>query len=192
MENIDKNESLFGKEKAWKTVESRTVFDSKYVTVKCDEVELDDGVRIPNFFTVRIPDAATICAITEDGRILLKREYRYACREELIELPAGQFELGEEPLEVAKRELLEETGYVSNQWTYLGATRESTSKLTNTMHLFLAKDCKRIAEQHLDRTEHLEAWSVSLDEAVEMVMRNEIKSNSSAQAFLMDSRLYHM
>ena len=176
---------------AWKTISSRMIHESKYVSIKCDEVELPDGLRIPDYYTISISDAATICAITDDGGVLLKREYRYACQEDLIELPAGIFENNEEPLEAAKRELLEETGYISDSWTYLGATKESTSKLTNTMHLFMATGCKHVADQHLDPTEHLDAWSVPLEEAVEMVMRNEIKSNSSAQTILMASRLYH-
>lgn len=191
MENINDAHYSSGDVKTWRTIHSDTVFASKYVTVKCDEVEFEDGLRIPDFYTIRIPDAACICAITEDVRVLLKREYRYACQEALIELPAGQFEKNENPLDVAKRELLEETGYISDCWIYLGATRESTSKLTNTMHLFMATGCKLIAKQHLDKTERLEAWGVPLDEAVDMVMQNEIKSNSSAQAILMASRLYY-
>ena len=191
MENISDSHRCAGNVKPWRTIHSDTVFSSQYVTVKCDEVELEDGLRIPDFYTIRIPDAASICAITEDGRVLLKREYRYACREALIELPAGQFEKNENPLDVAKRELLEETGYVSDSWTYLGATKESTSKLTNTMHLFMAIDCQCVAEQHLDKTERLDTWSVPLDEAIGLVMCNVIKSNSSAQAILMASRLYH-
>ena len=191
MENTSDSHCCAGNVKPWRTIHSDTVFSSRYVTVKCNEVELEDGLLIPDFYTIRIPDAASICAITDDERVLLKREDRYACQEPLIELPAGQFEKNENPLDVAKRELLEETGYVSDCWTYLGATRESTSKLTNTMHLFMATDCKRVAGQHLDKTERLEAWSVPLDEAIDMVMRNEIKSNSSAQAILMASKLYH-
>lgn len=88
-----------------------------------------------------------VAALTSDGCILLKQEYRYACGEKVIECPAGMFEQGEAALMVAKRELLEETGYSSDQWTYLGPTMESTSKLTNTMHLFMAENCTCVSEQ---------------------------------------------
>ena len=69
-------------------------------------------------------------------------------------------ENGEDPLTTAKRDLLEETGYESDSWTYLCPTWESTSKLTNTMHLFLAKDCRKVSDQHLDLNEHMDVMIV--------------------------------
>lgn len=126
----------------WKTLLSDEVFTSPFVTVHRDKVELPDGVQIDDFYTVTVSDAAMIVALTEDNSVLLKSEYRHSCGEELIECPAGTFDKDEtDPLQVAKRELLEETGYMSEKWTYFGATRESTSKLTNMMHIFLAKEC---------------------------------------------------
>ena len=126
---------------AWKTIKSEELLHDYHVSVKRDAVELPDGARIPDFYTVTIPDAAMVAAITEDGCILLKSEYRYAIGTDVIECPAGMFEESEkDPLVVAQRELLEETGYESSDWTYLGPTLESTSKLTNRMHLFLARN----------------------------------------------------
>lgn len=81
-------------------------------------------------------------AITPDKQILLKREYRYSCKEDLVEIPAGTFDKGEtDPLAVAKRELLEETGYSSENWTYLGATRGKHIK-TNKHDAYLP--CQRL------------------------------------------------
>lgn len=131
-----------------------------------------------------------IVALIEDNSVLLKSEYRYSCGEDLIECPAGTFDKDEiDPLIVAKRELLEETGYISENWTYLGATRESTSKMTNTMHIFLAKDCVKVSEQHLDNTEHLDLIILPLEKAVDMVMKNEICCNSSAHGILRVARM---
>ena len=175
---------------SWKTLRSDEVFTSPFVTVHRDKVELPDGLQIDDFYTVTVSDAAMIVALTEDNSVLLKSEYRYSCGEELIECPAGTFDKNEtDPLVVAKRELLEETGYKSADWTYLGATRESTSKLTNTMHIFLAKGCFKVSEQHLDKTEHLELIIVPLEKAVDMVMNNEIRCNSSAHAILRVARI---
>lgn len=87
-----------------------------------------------------------IVALTVSNVVLLKTEFRYSCGD-LIECPAGTFEVDEtDPLVVAKRELLEETGYTSEDWTYLGETRESTAKLTNNMHIFMAQNCVRVGE----------------------------------------------
>ena len=174
----------------WKTLQSDEVLASPFVVVHRDKVELPDGVQIDDFYTVTVSDAAMIVALTEDNSVLLKSEYRYSCGEELIECPAGTFDRNEtDSLQVAKRELLEETGYMSEKWTYLGATRENTSKLTNTMHLFLAKDCIKVCEQHLDKTEHMDLIIVPLEKAVDMVLKSKIRCNSSAHGILRAARM---
>lgn len=94
-----------------------------------------------------------------------------------------------DPLTVAKRELLEETGYTSAEWVYLGPTLESTSKLTNTMHLFLAKNAVPTSTQHLDPNEHVDVIKVSMEAAVEMVMGGIIKANSTAHLILKVARM---
>ena len=173
---------------SWKTVKTETLLKTDFVTVKKDKVELPDGAIIEDFYTVGIQDASMVAALTPNGDIILKKEYRHACGCDVIECPAGMFELGEEPLEVAKRELLEETGYTSDNWAYLGPTLESTSKLTNKMHLFLAKDCLKVGEQHLDQYERINLIKVPLKKAVDMVMSGEINANSSAHLILRVAR----
>ncbi len=175
---------------SWKTIKSEEVLGNRHVRVRKDMVELPDGAVIEDFYTVTIPDAAMVCALTADGELLLKTEYRYAIGADVIECPAGMFDEGEkDPLVVAKRELLEETGYTSEAWTYLGETLESTSKLTNRMHLFLAKDCVKVAEQDLDDNEHLDLLKVSFETAVDMVMDGRINANSTAHLVLKVDRM---
>lgn len=175
---------------SWKTIKSEEVLATPHVSVNKDMVKLPDGAVIEDFYTVTIPDAAMVCALTPDGDILLKTEYRYAIGDDVIECPAGMFDEGEkDPFVVAKRELLEETGYTSESWTYLGETLESTSKLTNRMHLFLARDCVKVAEQKLDENEHLELLKVPFETAVEMVMDGRINANSTAHLVLKVGRM---
>lgn len=126
----------------------------------------------------------------DEGNIILKKEYRYCYGRNLIEIPAGTFEENEtDGLAVAKRELLEETGYVSDDWQYLGATVESSVKLTNYMHIYFTSHCRKVSGQHLDATEELEILVVPLSKAVEMVMENKICCNSSAHGILRVARL---
>lgn len=171
--------------KAWTTLSRRTMLDTAHVSVYKNRVQLPDGAVIEDFYTVRIPDAAMIAALTEDGKILLKKEFRYPCGEEVIECPAGEVERNEtDPMDAAKRELLEETGYTSERWTYLGPTIDNPSKLTNRMHLFLAEGCVKVAEQKLDENEHLSVTEVPFREAVDMVMDGRINANTAAHLIL--------
>lgn len=169
----------------WQVKKSEKLVENKWLTVTKEQVVLPDGYEIDDFYSVTIPDAAGIVALDADGNVILKREYKHAAGEVLLEIPAGMFEPEEtDPLAVAKRELLEETGYVSDEWVAFGDTVESSAKLTNRFHMFLATNCRRVAAQQLDRTESLEALVVPFDEAVELVMTNQIKCNSSAHGIL--------
>lgn len=111
-----------------KTITTQTLVDDYHVVVKKNKVKLPDGAVIDDFYIVTIPDAAMVAAITEDGQILLKHEFRYACGKEVIECPVGMLEKTEDPLNAAKRELLEKTRYASEDWIYLGPSLESTSR----------------------------------------------------------------
>lgn len=174
----------------WKLIKSENLIDSRWLSIKKDKVELPNGMVIEDFYSVTIPDAAAIVAIDEHNNVILKKEFKYATGEELIEIPAGMFEPDEvDGLEVAKRELLEETGYISDKWIYFGDTVESSSKLTNRMYIYLAQNCKRVSDQKLDETEELEVLVVPMEEAIEMIMRNEIKCNSSAHGILRAARM---
>ena len=173
----------------WKTISSEEVVHNNWITLRKNKVSLPNGVVINDFYTVDISDASSVVAVDVKGNVVLKKEYRYCQGKETIEIPAGAFEKGEEPLEVAKRELLEETGYASDEWRYLGDTMDSPAKLTNHMHLFLATNCRKIDEQQLDKTEQIEVLIVPFEQAIQMVMDNRISSNSSASALLRAARL---
>lgn len=172
----------------WKTTHSEPLVDTRWVKVKRDAVELPNGQHIDDFYTITINEAAAIVALDDDGNIILKKEYRYCYQKDLIEIPAGGFEKGEDGLTVAKRELLEETGYASDDWTFIGKTVESSAKLTNYMHIYFAEHCRKVSEQHLDATEEVEVIVMPLKQAVEMVMNNEICCNSSAHGILWAAR----
>lgn len=141
----------------WITRHSKRLVDSRWVKVDKNEVELPNGMVINDFYTISISEAAAIVALTPEQNIILKKEYRYTYDEELIEVPAGCFEPDEtDGLAATKRELLEEIGYVSEAWSFLGATVGSSSKMTNQMRIYLAQNCRKVAGQKLDDTE--ENW----------------------------------
>ena len=143
----------------WRRIHSETLVDTHWVKVHRDSVELPNGCRIDDFYTVAINDAAAIVALDDAGNIILKKEYRYCYDRDLIEIPAGTFESGEtDGLKVAQRELLEETGYVSDNWQYIGATVESSAKLTNQMHIYLHNIAARSVSRNWMRQRNWKCW----------------------------------
>lgn len=173
----------------WKIKKTERILDSEFVKVDKDDVTLPHGREIEDFYKVTIKDCAAIVALTPDNHIILKKEYRHCYGKELIEIPAGVLEDKEDSLEAAKRELEEETGYVGKKWTYLGKTVESSAKLTNYMYIYLAEGCEKKSNQKLDYGEDIEVLTVSLEEAVGMIMSNQIICSSSIGAILKGLRI---
>ena len=144
----------------WKTICSQALLDTKWVKVRKDAVELPNGQHIDDFYAITINEAAAIVALDDYGNIILKKEYRYCFGRDLIEIPAG------------------------------GRTVESSAKLTNYMHIYFADHCRKVSGQHLDATEEIEVLVMPLEQAVSMVMDNEICCNSSAHGILWAARKY--
>ena len=172
------------------TISSITQLDTPFIKVHKNAVELPYGTIIDDYYTVTVQNSAAVVALTDKREIVLIKQYRYCYDTDLIELPSGVFEEHErDSLIVAKRELLEETGYQSEDWTYLGATIENPAQMTNHNHLFIARDCKRVSEQKLDATENVEVLLLPFEKAVDMVMNNRICCSSTAQGILKAARL---
>ena len=175
---------------SWKLQKTETILDTRWVTVRKDSVDLPNGTFIDDFYTVTIPDAVFVVAVTESREIVLKKEFRYPHHQDLIEIPGGIFEPGEtDSLTVAKRELLEETGFVSDEWTDLGTVIVDPGKLTNRLHLWFANNCRRVSEQQLDETEIIDVLVIPIEQAIEMVLRNEICCAGTGYAILRVARM---
>lgn len=149
----------------WKTRSRTVVLDGgKFLTVERHEVELPDGRIIPDWHWVITPDYVNIIAVTESGQFLCFRQTKYAVEGTSLSAPGGYLEPNEDPLEAAKRELLEETGYAAPQWTSLGTYSVDGNRGAGRAHLFLAQgayptrpiDADDLEQQellHLTRTE---------------------------------------
>ena len=103
------------------TVESKTVYQGKLLNVREDIVRLPDGKPARREYIVH-PGAAVMLAMPDAASVLMERQYRYALRQHVYELPAGKIDPGEDALATAKRELLEETGYRAREWRHLLTT----------------------------------------------------------------------
>ena len=158
------------------------VFDGNLLKVHRDTVRLPDGSEGEREY-IRHPGAVAVIALFDDGKILLERQFRYPHRCEFIEIPAGKLERGEPHLATAKRELLEETGYVAEEWTSLGVIHTAIGYTDETIELFLARKLTQNTAK-LDVGEFLEVFSLDLEEAVQMVRDGRITDSKTVIGLL--------
>ncbi len=152
-------------------------------------VRLPDGSQGVREF-IRHPGAVMVIPLFDDGAgllqrasVLLERQFRYPHGRDFIELPAGKLEPGEPPLETAKRELLEETGYVAAQWTRLTVLHTTIAYTDEAIELWLARGL-RYDGQRLDEGEFLEVLTVPFEEALAMVRDGRITDAKSMAGLL--------
>ena len=154
-------------------VSGEQVFDGKLLKVYRDVVRLPDGSQGAREY-LRHPGAVAIVPLFDDGNVLLERQFRYPQRREFIEIPAGKLEPGEPHLDTAKRELLEETGYVAQEWTRLGVLHTAIAYTDEAIDLFVAQKLRKQGSAQLDAGEFVETLVVPMDEAITMVRDGRI------------------
>lgn len=172
-----------------KRLDSCYAFKGRIINLRVDTVRLPNG-RTSTREVVEYAGAVTIVALDDERQVLLVRQYRYAVGSELIELPAGKLEAGEDPLECAKRELTEETGYRAREWHPLLRFYSTPGFTSEYMHLFLARGLEQ-GEQSPDEDEFVEVMKVPLDEALRMVDRGEIRDSKSIVGLLTAARYFN-
>ena len=170
-----------------KTVESELIFDGKIITVKKDKAELENG-EIVNRELVIHPGGVCVVPINENGEVLMVKQFRYPFQEALVEVPAGKLEFGEDHREAGLRELREETGAVCEKFEYLGVCYPSVAYLTEKIHMYLATGLT-FENQDLDDDEVLDVIKIKLEDAVEMVMNNELPDAKTQCAILKAARI---
>ena len=171
-----------------KTVSSRLIFDGKVVHLYKDTVRLPDGAESVREYVKHI-GAVCILPLTDDGEVILERQYRYAVRQILTEIPAGKLDApDEDPLEAAKRELREETGATAREMIPLGDYYGSPAILGERIRMFLARGLT-FGETEFDEDEFLEVFRLPLDEAEAAVLRGEIPDGKTQAAILLAAAL---
>ncbi|MEL6603640.1 MAG: NUDIX hydrolase [Cyanobacteria bacterium J06614_10] len=158
----------------WKTLQSKMVFDHRWYRLRQDKVALPNGHVVDDYFVSLRPDIATVLPITAQGEVVFVRQYRHGVGEVLLELPAGNFDLGEVPLAVARRELAEETGYTAENWQAIATFYNNPVKQTNRIHLFRAQPAERTQPQALDTTEDIEVVLHPVEAIPHLIATGEI------------------
>lgn len=166
--------------KKWKTLSSEYLFRRPWLTARRDVVELPDGRVFDEFYILEYPTWINVTAITPEGRYVMVRQYRPGLGEVFTELCAGVAEEGEDPLDAAKRELLEETGYAGGSWRLLNVISANPGANTNLTYCYLAEGVTLQAPQQLDASEDLAVELYSRSEVMEMLRTDQVKQSLMA------------
>ena len=155
-----------------RTVSTRVLVRGKLLDVREDRVVLPDGSCATREY-IRHPGAVVVIALLGDGQLVLERQWRHALGRDLIELPAGKLDPGEEVLACARRELAEETGCVAGRWGELATVHPCVGYSDERLVFFLARDLRQEGARP-DHGEHLEVFSATLDQCLEWAREGAI------------------
>ena len=166
---------------SYEVLESNVTHKGKIVTITVDKLRMPDGSEAYRETVVRGKNAAAVLAVDNDGSLIFVRQYRHAFKEMLLEIPAGVLEEGEDAEAGVLRELEEETGKKAETLEFLCEMYPTVGYCTEKITLFIATDLTE-GQQKLDADEFLEIEEYTLDEAVDMIYKGEIKDGKTIAA----------
>ena len=156
---------------------SKLVYDGKLLKVRSDTVRLPDGGTAEREF-IEHPGAVAVIALTHAGELVMERQYRYPLGRDMIEIPAGKIDPGEDPLVTAQRELKEETGYAAAQWRHLATIHIAIAYSNERIEIYLAKGLRQEGAK-LDDEEFLEIFTLPLATALAWVREGKITDSKT-------------
>jgi ADP-ribose pyrophosphatase len=162
--------------KLWKTKTRQTVLEQRpWLVVENHVVELPDGRLIPDWPWIITPDYVNVIAVTEDEQFLCFQQVKYGLEGETLGIVGGFVEEGEDPFQAARRELLEETGYESSDWTPLGSYRVDPNRGVAMGHLYLARQARYVTPRNADDLEEQELVLLTRSEMETALARGDLQ-----------------
>ena len=164
-------------------VKSEDIFDGHILHVKFDTVMLPNGNEATREL-IRHIGAVAVVPLTDDGKVIVERQFRYPLGQVITEIPAGKLDsFDEDRLEACKRELREETGYVADEWTELGDYLPAAAYTDERITLYLATGLRK-GERELDEDEFLDVVEVPLVDLVKDIALGKITDGKTQVAIL--------
>ena len=167
----------------WVRIDSKNIGAYRIFNIREDRYRLPRNHQEAPFFILESNDWVNVIPVTEGGEVLLIRQFRFGIEEVTLEIPGGIVDSGYTPIEAGQKELLEETGFQSNEWEYLGVVHPNPIFLNNRCHSFLARDVKKIAEMTPEESEEIEVLQVPFEEIKGLVRKGIITHSLVISAF---------
>ena len=205
-DNVDKRDSIMNSNSddkqnnlAWEEISIEHIVQDQWIDFRRSAYRFSDGSVFEPFYSYSRRDYVVIVASDTDGKYLCVRQFRHGIKQVTTEFPAGGIErtdgreygsrggslASEDALEAAKRELLEETGYASDDWTHLLTVPSNATISDNYAHIYMAKNCRKAGEQNLDETEFLNVKKYSSTEIEEMINKGQFQQAVHIMAWFM-------
>ena len=186
----------------WEEVTCEHIINDEWIDFRKSKYKFPDGRTFEPFYSYSRRDYVVIVATDQDGKYICVRQYRHGIKQVTTEFCAGGIERKdgkeygsrkdaanvEAALDAAKRELLEETGYESDDWKFLLTVPSNATMADNYANLFVAKNCRKVSEQNLDETEFLNVHLHTRQEIEGMIENGEFPQASHILALLLSER----
>lgn len=184
----------------WTPVSVEHIVQDEWIDFRKVKYRYPDGREFEPFYQYSRRDYSVIVPVTEDGRFLCVRQFRHGISEVTTEFPAGGIEpaslgsaaaadIRESALQCAVRELQEETGFISEDWTPLSVIPSDATLSDNYAYLFLARNCRKISGQSLDETEDLEPELLTEEQIEKLIRAGKFQQSIHVMAYLLALRI---
>lgn len=157
----------------WKTLSSEYLVKAPWAVLRKDSCIMPNGYIVPEYYILEYPNWVNVVALTDENKIVLVKQYRHGAQESILEIPGGVIDEGEDSLTAAKRELLEETGYLFDSFEQLCDLFPNPATSNNITTTYLARGGKKFQEQELDSQEDIEVILKSPSEVKQLLLQNK-------------------
>lgn len=171
---------------SWKTLDRKQIYRAEpWIDLSVEMVQLPDGKIVEDFHQLTLPDFATVFTETEDGKILMLRQYKHGPRKVGLMLPGGIVEPNEDHADAVKRELLEETGYRAEGWCFLGSFAINANLGCGNGHIYRASGAIQIQEPDSGDYEEMEILLLDKSQVISAVLEGRIQVMSHVAAIFL-------
>lgn len=171
------------KEKNWELLKSDPATDLNIIKIRHDYYKNPRNEKTVKVIAIEGNNAANVIAKTKEGKIILVRQFRFGIADYTLEIPGGMIDEGEETLIAAQREVKEETGYVGENWQYLGNILANPVWMNSTIHHYYMDNAELKHELALDEAEDVEIILLTPKEVFQKIDNGEIKHPHTIAAF---------